>query len=333
MPKAGAAIDQLLSSCGLAGCHDPAIGLPTSFSHIATSVPPWSGSQARIPIHPRSSIDYVTALVFPRSARRCLTSFDGEEIESKVGAEAEGQPISGASEDDELARQKIAAEAEESKEEELLRHQMAMGDTWSDDMVWPEDDNPGDVDLPPLPDHAPPTTDHLFKTIDEVEQVKDPFPEPVSPTVEAIAREAGPRNLGHSVADLKLALSELVQHTQSHLRPERITMATTEDVPETLTPLIDTLSQVLQKSIKVQNHLKGITEAADEVLGRADISSGHRENAFAAHDEAASGRGKKKPKPQMMKAAIPQVLLLLDSQLVARLSRPFAHCGHGAKFL
>merc|ERR1712113_972769 len=88
----------------------------------------------------------------------------------------------------------------------------------------------------------------------------------------------------------KLALSELVQHTQSHLRPERITMATSEDVPEVLTPLVESLSHVMQKSGKVKHQLKGITDAADEVLGKSDISSGHRANAHNTDDDASAAR-------------------------------------------
>merc|ERR1712232_1088190 len=106
------------------------------------------------------------------------------------------------------------------------------------------------------------------------------MPEAVASTVEAIAREAGPMRLGTSIANLKLALSELVQHTQSHLRPERITMATSEDVPEVLTPLAESLSHVMQRSVKVKNQLQSITDATDEVLGRTDISSSHRANAY-----------------------------------------------------
>ncbi|CAJ1427689.1 unnamed protein product [Effrenium voratum] len=90
-----------------------------------------------------------------------------------------------------------------------------------------------------------------------------------TPSIENIITKTGPSELGKNVAELSRALGQLKDDVNSNLSQDRIAAMTSEDVPNMVTPVADSLKEVIRNAKSLKDHLTAISDAAYSIVGSA----------------------------------------------------------------
>eukprot|EP00439_Symbiodinium_sp_Y106_P036090 s2179_g4.t1 len=109
-----------------------------------------------------------------------------------------------------------------------------------------------------------------------------------TPSIENIITKSGPSELGRNVAELSRALGQLKDDVNSNLSQDRIAAMTSEDVPNMVTPVAESLKEVIRSAKSMQDRLTAISDAAYSIVGTAAEDAERRLNGESP-DEAAEG--------------------------------------------
>lgn len=121
---------------------------------------------------------------------------------------------------------------------------------------------------------------------------------PLSEAVATLANEAGSSDkaLGGLVKQYSGAVAELMEATYNNLNTDKIAMATPEDVPGILTPMVNMLTQVLRSGAFVRHKLAALSEASEMLdqrataRGRARLKMGDSEAVIKDEEEDAEAQ-------------------------------------------
>jgi len=119
---------------------------------------------------------------------------------------------------------------------------------------------------------------------DALKEDMPPMDPSFTPSIENIITKSGPSELGRNVAELSRALGQLKDDVNSNLSQDRIAAMTSEDVPNMVTPVAESLKEA--KSM--QDRLTAISDAAYSIVGTAAEDAERRLNGESP-DEAAEG--------------------------------------------
>lgn len=123
---------------------------------------------------------------------------------------------------------------------------------------------------------------------DALKEDMPPMDPSFTPSIENIITKSGPSELGRNVAELSRALGQLKDDVNSNLSQDRIAAMTSEDVPNMVTPVAESLKEVIRSAKSMQDRLTAISDAAYSIVGTAAEDAERRLNGESP-EEAAEG--------------------------------------------
>mmetsp|Transcript_66141 Transcript_66141/g.146952 ORF Transcript_66141/g.146952 Transcript_66141/m.146952 type:complete len:358 (+) Transcript_66141:59-1132(+) len=131
---------------------------------------------------------------------------------------------------------------------------------------------------------------------DALKEDMPPMDPSFTPSIENIITKTGPTELGRNVAELSRALGQLKDDVNSNLSQDRIAAMTSEDVPNMVTPVADSLKEVIRSAKSMQDRLTAISDAAYGIVGTAAEDAERRLNG-SPPEEAEEEFGAEEPGP------------------------------------